>query len=191
MGSAYFEQLAPEFNRPSFREIFPDVDTFYNCLAETEAVDSELTEDNLKKLYYMLIAKYGNTPIRKADGEEWLYDLIFTINAHYPTFLKKDEIQRQLRALNLDDLRDGTKSIFNHAYNPSQTPSTGTSDEIPYVNEQNVNKLKKNKADALSSLWEILHTNIMDEFIKKFKNLFSKILTTTNHPVYIMEEEEE
>ena len=188
MNSQVWEQLSPAYSRYTFRDIFPDEATFKTGVKTNNLLESEITDAFLSKFYYMLFAKYANSPISKSDSEEWLYDLIFTMNAFIPTYLKKESIQKQLRALDLADVRVGFQSIFNHAFNPSTTPSTGTDEELPYVNEQNVNKTKKNPVDALSSLWEMLHTNLWEELLRKFQKLFSKIVTPANNVFYVTED---
>lgn len=192
--SIVFGSLAPAYSRYTFKDIFPDVTTFTDFLADEKIapiVSSEITATVKIQLYYMLYAKYANTPIAKADGEEWLYDLVFTMNAYVPTFIKKDALQQTLRGYSVDDVREGFKSIYNHAYNPSTKPSTDTDDELPYVNDQNVNKTKKNVIDALSSFWEMLHTNLWEELIRKFQKLFSKIVSPANNIIYLVKEDDE
>lgn len=192
--SIVFGDLSPSYSRYTFKDIFPDASTFTTFLATPEIaaiLSTEITAIAQTQLYYMLYAKYANTPISKADSEEWVYDLIFTMNAYMPTFLKKDSLQKTLRGYSIDDVRVGFKSIYNHAINPSTTPSTENTEELPYVSDQNVNKTTKNVIDALSSFWEMLHTNLWEEFIKKFQKLFSKIVSPANNVIYIMEEDEE
>lgn len=190
--SAVFGSIVPAYSRYTFKDIFPDVDTFKDTMTDNSAIlDSSITATVQVQFYYMMLAKYSNTPIAKSDGEEWIYDLIFTMNAYLPTFIKKDAIQKELRSFSTSDVQEGFKSIYNHAYNPSTTPSTGTDEELPYVNDQNVNKTKKNVIDALSSFWEMLHTNLWEELIRKFQKLFSKIVSPANNVVYIMEDDED
>lgn len=185
--SAVFGDLTPAYSRFTFKDIFPDVDTFVDYVSNAGPLQDEINdEDLLAQFYYMMWAKYGNCPIAKSDSEQWGLDLIFTMNAYLPTFVKKEEIQKELRTLTVDDVREGFKNIYNKAYNPSTTPSTGTDEELPYVNEQNVNKTKKNVVDSLSSLWEMLHTNLWEDLMRKFQKLFSKIVSPANNVIYIM-----
>lgn len=187
--SLVFGDLTPAYARWTFKDLFPDATTFKTAVKTNNLLEAEITDSFIDKFYYMMLAKYCNTPIIKDDAEAWLYDLIFTMNAYIPTFLKKEAIQKDLRALSTDDARVGFQSIYNHAFNPSQAPSTGTEEELPYVNEQNVNKTRKNVVDALSILWELLHTNLWEDLLRKFSKLFSKIASPANNVIYIMEDD--
>lgn len=184
----YAEFIAPEYAVPVFTQVFESADDFSDFYTATGQLESEVNATFLKKLWYMLYAKYGNNPIAFEDITQWQYDLLFKINAYAPAFIKKDSIQKALRALDIDDLREGYKSIYNHAINPSKAPSTDNTEELPYISDQNVNKTKKNKADAYATLWEILRTEVWEQFIKKFAPLFSKVVTTTERVIYIDED---
>lgn len=189
MSSDYLGVMAPETNEPTFSDVFKSEDSFYEFCASTEILDETITEAFLKKLWYMLYAYYGNAPIASMDENRWKAKLVVTIEAYAPTYIKKDDIQKKLRALDLEDLREGYKSLFNRAINPSAEPSTDNTNELPYINEQNVNKTRKNKADAYATLIDLLKSNLLEDFIKKFSKLFSKIASTGNIIVYRQEEE--
>lgn len=184
MGSGMFELLAPEYENLQFDQIFPDSAEFINKLRATNLIPASITNANLTTLYYMLFARHGFDPIVSANENQWIYKVALTTKAYFPTYLKRDEIQQSLRALDLDELREGYKNIFNHAVNPSTKPSTDNDEELPYINDQNVNKGKKGIADAYAYLWEILDSNLTEEFLRKYDKLFSKVATTTNRVVY-------
>ena len=187
--SSYLGMLAPEYNNYTFSDIFHDDQSFYDYLSGTGILDATITEAFLKRLWFMLYSYYGNSPIAGSDENRWKTKLATTVEAYAPTYIKKDEIQKALRALDLDDLREGYKSIFNRAINPSAEPTTDNTEELPYLNEQNVNKTKKNKADAYATLWDILKTNLLEDFLKKFSKLFSKVATEGNTIIYESEED--
>lgn len=181
----YFDLLAPKYSVPVFTDLFESADAFSDFYTATGQLESEVTAAFLKKLWYMIYGRYGSNPIAYDDINQWKYDLLNKINSYAPAFIKKDAVQKGLRALDLDDLREGYKSVYNHAINPSQKPSTDNTEELPYISDQNVNKTKKNKADAYATLWDILRTDVWEEFIKKFNVLFSKVVTTTDRVIYI------
>ena len=181
----YFELIAPEYSVPTFVQVFSSPEEFKDFYVATGQVEAEVNAAFLQKLWYMLYARYGNNPIAYEDITQWQYDLLFKINAYAPAFIKKDAVQKGLRALELDDLREGYKSIFNHAINPSKAPSTDNTEELPYISDQNVNKTKKNKADAYSTLWDLLRIDVWEQFLRKFEPLFCKVVTTTDRVVYI------
>jgi len=183
--SGTFEYLAPEYSHATFDFLFPDADTFLAEMRATQIITyTEITDTFLKRLFYLLYAKHGTDPIVSSNYEQWKFKLATIIEAYSPSFLKREDVQKQLRALSEADLREGYRNIFNHAMNPSTSPSTENTDELPYVNDQNVNKGRKGKADAYGYLWELLRTDVLEEYLKKFDKLFSRIVSTTNRVVY-------
>jgi len=183
--SSINELLAPEYNELTFTDVFPSADDFSDFYVDTGLLESEIDSAFLKKTWYLIYGKYGNDPLAGADITQWQYRLLMKLNAYAPTFIKKDSIQKALRALDLNDLREGYKSISNHAINPSTAPSTDNTEELPYISDQNVNKTKKNKVDGYLTLWEALHTNLLEDFLSKFAPLFSKIVSTSDRVVFI------
>lgn len=183
--SGMFELLAPEYENLTFDLVFPSAAEFTTKLRATSLItEIEITDAFLELLFGMLYAKHGTDPIVSANEPQWVYKVALTTKAEAPTYIKKADIQKNLRALTLDEMREGYKNIFNHAVNPSTKPSTENTEELPYVNDQNVNKGKKGVADAYAYLWDILNSNITEEFLRKYDKLFSKVATTTNRVVY-------
>lgn len=184
----YSEFIAPEYSVPTFIEIFSSASAFESYYSGISILSSEVNATFLNKLWYLIYAKYGNNPIVGEDITQWKYQLLVKINAYAPTYIKKEEIQAALRALDLDNLREGFATIMNHAINPSKAPSTDNTDELPYINAQDVNKGKRGKADAYAMLWDILRSNLLDDFLAKFAPLFSKVVSTSERIVFISEE---
>ena len=167
----------------TFQEIWDSADKF---VAEYKAngIKTTITDDNCTTLYYLLYAKYGNNPIASSDENRFKYAVWATIFKYGPTWEKRLEIQDKLRALSEDDLLRSGKSIFNHAYNPSTEPSTGSLEELPGINEQNTNQYVKSKIDAYGSLMELLRTDVTEQFLGEFRKLF-KICLVENPLLYV------
>ena len=167
----------------TFQEIWDSAAKF---VAEYKAngIKTTITDDNCTTLYYLLYAKYGNNPIASSDENRFKYAVWATIFKYGPTWEKRLEIQDKLRALSEDDLLRSGKSIFNHAYNPSTEPSTGSLEELPGINEQNTNQYVKSKIDAYGSLMELLRTDVTEQFLGEFKKLF-KICLVENPLLYV------
>ena len=183
--SGTFELLAPEYSHATFDAVFPDAQSFVNKLRATNVITmTEITDAFLTRLFYMLYAKHGTDPIKSSNPPQWVFKVALTTESYAPSFLKREDIQKKLRALTDDELREGYKNINNHALNPSTTPSTDNTNELPYITDQNVNKGKKAKVDAYANLWDILRTDVIEEFLKKFDKLFSAVVSTTNRVVY-------
>ena len=65
-----------------------------------------------------------------------------------PTWEKRLDIQEKLRNISDDELRLGSKAIYNHALNPSTAPSTQALEELSYINDQSTSNYRKSKMDA-------------------------------------------
>lgn len=155
------------YNTKTFTEIYGTATAFttdYSTINLGGIVDSTL----LNKLYYLLYAKFGNSPISNLDETQWKYKLFSIIFQYGPNWEKELGIQGILRDLNLSDLvdegqiqdiidHDGTntqtiqntgtvgtvndvETITNHAYNPATDPSTDAYDALTYVNDQQATK---------------------------------------------------
>lgn len=165
--------LLPGYATKTFSEIYESVNDFiydYNNLQ----IPKIITVQNCSTLYYLLFAKFGNSPIANYDITQFKYKLFSIIWQYGPTWEKRLEIQANLRALTEDDLLKGSKAIYNHAYNPETQPKTGDLDEINYINEQNSTNYKKSKMDAYTQLWNLLDTDVTTDFLNKFGKLFKK-----------------
>lgn len=103
-----------------------------------------------------------------------------------PAWKKELEIQNKLRAMSLEngELFDGTKAIHNAALNPGTPPGTNTSDELDYINSQNVTKYKKSKIEGLATLTELLKKDVTDAFLRRFDDFFKTIIYTGRDLTY-------
>ena len=62
------------------------------------------------------------------------------------------DIQNKIRNLTEDEIRIGTKAIYNQAVNPGTEPSTGSLEELTSISAQNTTGYKKSKLDAYMSV---------------------------------------
>lgn len=185
--------FAPKYGTFTFCQIWNSYDKFEADYDEAIVLFAQNTSPikkvALKTLFYLLYAKYGNNPIANNDPNQFKFKVYSTIFAYGPTWEKKLDIQDKLRALAEADLLAGAKQIYNHAFNPSATPSTETLEELTYINDQNTALHKKSKMEAYSLLWEILHADTTEEFLRQFRKLFSVAVASQCVPFYISDEE--
>lgn len=140
-----------------------------------------ITDASATTLYYLLFAKFGNSPIANYDETQFKIKLFSVIWQFGPAWEKRLDIQAKLRALTDTDLATGTKAIYNHAFNPgeidSEVPSSTTGQpELQYVNDQNVTNYTKSKMDAYAQLWDLLDNDVTSEFLNRFSGLFKKFV---------------
>ena len=166
----------------SFADIYPNVGIF-----ETEYLQASIpakfsNSSTIKTLYYLLYSRYGNSHIAFSDENQFKYSVLSIIFMYGPTWEKRLLLQDELRALTADEIQIGSTAIYNHAFNPSQAPSTQTLEELTFINEQNTTKYKKSKLEGISTLMALLDTDVTEEFISKFKRLFITI-TAPDYPL--------
>jgi hypothetical protein len=177
----------PLYNTMTFDNVFIDENSFVDLL-KYSGIPLLIKEENAKVLYYLLYAKYGNSPIANTDINQFKYKICSIVFQYGPSWEKRLEIQKNIRELSEDDLLAGSKQIYNTAYNPANEPSTNTNNELQYINNQNVAKVVKNKVDAYRNLWDLLRVDVTEVFLRQFKNLFKMFVTPERVVLYESEE---
>lgn len=171
--------LYGNFRNPKFNEIYQDYSTFYEDFKtfEENGLNPQFLNPNILQTIFMLLsASYGQSTIANASVDQFKLKLFSIIFQYGPTWEKRLDVQTKLRNLKEEDLRTGSKVIYNHAFNPGTEPNTNTLEEIPGINEQNTNNYVKNKLEGYSGLVSLLKTDVTEEFIKQFKKLFLVIV---------------
>ena len=148
-------------------------------------------DDNVTLLYYLLYARFGNNPIANFDESQFKAKVFAIIWQYGPTWQKRLDVQEKLRNISDDDLRLGSKAIYNHAFNPSQEPSTASLDELTFINDQNTTNYKKSKMDAYGQLWDLLTIDVTTEFLNRFQKCFKQFVKPEKHWIYVTELEDE
>lgn len=172
---ALHNSLYGNYRQRKFSDIWENVDEFLQDYTNN-GIATSITNNSATTLYYMLYARYGNSTIASSDENQFKYKVFTLIFSYGPTWEKRLEIQKKLREMSEDDLRESAKAIYNHSYNPSTSPSTNTLDELTTINDQNVTKHKRSRTDAYALLLSLLETDVTDEFLDKFKKLFITIV---------------
>lgn len=182
--------MIPIYNTKTFSDMFANADEF---VAEYQdcGIEKTIRTESARNLYYLLYARYGNSPIANRDENQFVYKIMSIIFQYGPTWEKHLEIQKTIRGLSEEELRAGSKMISNHAYNPSSDPSTASLEELNQINEQSTNNYKKSKLDAYSMLWEMLKTDVTGAFISRFEICFKQFAQPENPLLYVSNEGED
>lgn len=190
--------MLPRYDTKLFCEIFEDAETFSTAYkdsglydATTGHLNNSLSDTNINILYYLLYAKYANNPIANYDENQFKYKLWAIIFQYGPAWAKKLDIQNKVRELTDDEIRLGSKAIYNHAYNPSTDPSTASLEELTAINEQNTTNFKKSKLDGYMGLWQLVVSDVTNEFLKKFEKLFKQFVSPERTWIYVQEVEDD
>ena len=172
------------YRTKKFSDIYSNVDTFLSDY-ENVGIPNLITTTNATTLFYLLYARYGNSTIANFDQNQFKYKLFSTIFQYGPTWEKELEIQAELRGLTADEIREGSRAIYNKALNPNTAPTT---EELDYISEQNTTKYKKSKIEGYGLLMELLKRDVTEEFLNKFKKLFIYIVEPYKPQWYVEEE---
>lgn len=178
------------YTTKKFNEIYPDATTFLSDYASI-GIPQKITNDNATLLFYLLSAKYGNNPISNYSEEQFKFRLFTIVFQYGPTWEKRLQIQDSLRSLTDTQLREGSRAIYNHAYNPSTTPSTDADDALTYIDNQDTTNYKKSPMEAYALLMDVLRSDVSETFLVQFKKLFKKFVAPWVDYIYVEEEGEE
>ena len=181
-------EMMPQYSTVLFTDVWADKESFLADYSNL-GIPTTISIDNAATLYYLLYAKYGNNPIANRDEEQFKYKVFSIVFQYGPTWEKRLSIQQSLRELTEDDIIKGGKAIYNAALNPSTAPSTGSLDELNYINSQNTTNYKKSKMDAYAQLWELLRTDVTGDFINKFKVCFKQFVAPEKPLIYVTEDD--
>lgn len=182
--------MLPEYSTVTFTDVWDNVDDFKFDLSNS-AFNNCLKQDSVNILFYLLYARYGNNPIANRDINQWKFKMFSVMFQYGPTWEKRLDIQNKLRAISDDELLKGAKAIYNTALNPSTQPSTGSLDELTYINSQNTTNYKKSKMDAYAQLLELLEVDVTEEFLVKFKKCFKVFVAPEKPLIYVTDTEDE
>lgn len=184
----YCGSLYGSYRQKKFTDVYDSVEKF---LADYNGVGlpTTISQGSAQTLYYLLYGRYGNDVIASSDINRFKYRLFGIIFQYGPTWEKRLEIQEKLRGLTEDEILTGGRQIYNNAQNPSTEPSTDTTDELQYINEQNVTKNRRGKLDAYAMLMELLRSDVTNELLTKFKTLFLTVIEP-EEPLYYVSEED-
>lgn len=176
--------MIPMYNTVLFTDVYESQEQFINDYADN-GLPTLVSTSSVGTLYYLLFARYGNNPIANMDINQFKAKIWATVYQYGPTWEKRLEVQATIRALTEDELIAGSKQILNHAFNPSVEPSTGSTEELDYINDQNTTNTKRSKLDAYALLMDLLETDVTEDFIKKFKYCFKQFVVPEETNIYV------
>ena len=223
--------MKPMYDTNLFCEIWDSSDKFladYNNTGTgfTNQVPPTISQENALMTYLLLFSRYGNNPIANYDVTQFKNKIFTLIWQYGPAWEKRLSMQEDIRNLTLQEITTGTKTdwssegtqsqnnsgtdttINNHAFNPSTAPSTQDTNELNYIDQQNVAKgsntstisgtdskttgqtVTKSKMDAYAQLWDLVATDVTNDYISKFKKCFKQFVAPERRMIYVTEDEE-
>ena len=223
--------MKPMYDTNLFCEIWNSSESFladYNNTGTefTNQVPTTISQENALMTYLLLFSRYGNNPIANYDITQFKNKIFTLIWQYGPAWEKRLSMQEDIRNLTLQEITTGTKTdwssegtqsqnnsgtdttINNHAFNPSTAPSTQDTNELNYIDQQNVAKgsntstisgtdskttgqtVTKSKMDAYAQLWDLVATDVTNDYISKFKKCFKQFVAPERRMIYVTEDEE-
>lgn len=224
--------MKPLYDTKLFCEIWESSDDFITDYKNQDQdhfvnqVPTTISDTNALMTYLLLFSKYGNNPIANYDVTQFKNKIFTTIWQYGPAWEKRLSMQADIRNLTLQEIQAGTSTswssegeqsqtnegsdstINNHAYNPSSAPTTQTTNELDYIDQQNVAKgtdsrtitgsdskttgqtVTKSKMDAYGQLWELVATDVTAEYINKFKKCFKQFVAPERSLIYVTEDDD-
>lgn len=174
-------------------DIFPSYEDFKDCYdndipsvmktytivpegQSTSVEKSYVSDTGLELTYYLLISNYTNSPISNMDQNQFKFRLFACIMQYGPIWEKRMEIQKKLRTLTSEQIKSGSKAIYNYSRNDG-TPVDNLEEELTRLNDQNTTNYKKAPIEAYGQLYEIIGEDVTKAYIDKFKKLFLQVAT--------------
>ena len=222
--------MKPMYDTNLFCEIWDSSEKFladYNNTGTefTNQVPPVISQQNALMTYLLLFSRYGNNPIANYDVTQFKNKIFTLIWQYGPAWEKRLSMQEDIRNLTLQEITQGTKTdwsnegtqsqnnsgtdttINNHAYNPSTAPTTQSTNELDYIDQQQVAKgsatstisgtdskttgqvVTKSKMDAYAQLWDLVATDVTNDYIAKFRNCFKQFVAPERRMIYVTEDE--
>ena len=177
----YNDRMFGNFMTRTFTEAYGDSAFEFLVLMKTTpmyaAITGQgLTDSQLETMYWILYARYGNSHLINTDETQSRYRFYTKIFQYAPGWQRELDIQKSLRGMSEADIMAGSKTIVNHAYNPSSAPGTGSTIELGTIDDQNTQKYTKAKIDAYGQLLALLKEDVTETFLRRFADLFLRIV---------------
>ena len=132
-------KMIPQYDTKLMTEVWSDASGFLTDY-QNVGIPTTISNQNATTLYYLLYARYGNTPIANYDENQWKYKMFSIIFQYGPTWEKRLDIQTTLRGLQLSDLIDNGSYRALSSQSGTETSSKTGSDN----NTRTLNTTEKN-----------------------------------------------
>ena len=132
-------EMFPQYDTKLMTDVWSQASDFLTDY-QNAGIPTTISNQNATTLYYLLYAKYGNTPIANYDENQWKYKMFSVIFQYGPTWEKRLDIQTTLRGLQLSDLIDNGSYRALSSQSGTETSSKTGSDN----NTRTLNTTEKN-----------------------------------------------
>lgn len=127
-------EMFPQYDTKLMTEVWSEVSAFLTDY-QNAGIPTTISNQNATTLYYLLYAKYGNTPIANYDENQWKYKMFSIIFQYGPTWEKRLDIQTTLRGLQISDLVDnGSYRALSSQSGTESSSKTGSDNNTRTLN---------------------------------------------------------
>lgn len=165
---------------------------FYEVWQASPFYDASITKSDLEDIYNHLLARYYNWHYVYLDDLGIALNTMHIIHDYWPNAKERLKLAKDIRDLSLDEFKKSGIMIDSQGSNPKV--STNMDELIDLVDSQNASFQLKSEEQALRAKFMSLYDGIMDDFIDRFKDLFTKLYAGVNSYLYqnpVEEEDEE
>lgn len=169
---------------PLFKRIKEDDVTnyFWETWENSPFFTEDLTEEDLRKIYFHLLAKYYNWHYIYADDLGISLNTMHIIEEFYPNCKERLNLVEQMRSLTLDEFKKSGIHIDSSGANPKT--KTEMNELIDLVDSQQASFQLKSTEQTLKAKFMALYDGVMDQFVDRFKPLFVKLYSGVNSYIY-------
>lgn len=132
-------EMFPQYDTKLMTDVWSEASAFLTDY-QNAGIPTTISNQNATTLYYLLYARYGNTPIANYDENQWKYKMFSIIFQYGPTWEKRLDIQTTLRGLQISDLVDNGSYRALSSQSGTETSSKTGSDN----NTRTLNTTEKN-----------------------------------------------
>ena len=188
--------LFQQFDNITFSQLWETADDFVTTYNITGLPKEPYVDDEtLKLIWTLMIGRFADSTIKPYNTfGAFKVRFMSKVWQYAPAWKKELDIQNKLRGLSLEDgseLFIGGSAIYNSALNPGTAPKTTDTDELDFINSQNVTKYKKSKLEGLAILTDLLKSDVTEQFLRRFDDLFKVIIYSGRELSYITEGDNE
>lgn len=185
--------LFQSFDNITFSQLYPTQEEFVNQykvvgFPQEYTGGTYVSDDDLRLIWLLLIGRFADSVIKPYNTYgAFQVRFMSRVWQHAPAWKKNLDIQNKLRSMSLNDdspIYEGSKAIYNSAINPGTIPGTGTSEELNFINGQNVTKHKRSKLEGLALLTDLLKNDVTEQFLSRFDDFFKTIIYSGRELLY-------
>lgn len=185
-----FNYLGQTYPTMTLADIFPkfaDLSTFYTQTGLPNRF-LDYQDYNLETAYFMLMSEFASAHIKSTSVDLFKLRFAKLLFEYVPVWQREMYFQSKLLTMSDEELIKGSRTVHNHANHPGSVPSTASLEELTYIDNQTTSNYVKNVPEAIREHIYSINYNPTEEFINKFRGLFSDVMYSSTTHYYESEE---